>query len=132
LRDPSATGCLFAALENKPMVVIDYPDLTDTTLRTCFDWKDAGNAYSGFDKLLENAASDYRLNAQGWKDNFGKDADMVWVRANFNLPLPPQKLWLASPDDFKPRGEFQMQLQSFGASLDSEQLPLPQSKGKSE
>jgi hypothetical protein len=132
LRDTSAKGCLFAALENKPMVVLDYPDLMDANLRTCFDWKDAGNAYSGFDKLLENSASDYRLNAQGWKDNFCKDADMVWVRANFNLPLPPQKLWLASPDDFKPRAEFQTQLQSFGASLDSDQLPLPQSKGKSQ
>jgi len=31
-----------------------------------------------------------------------KTADLVSVRANFNLPLPPQKLWLAAPDDFKP------------------------------
>lgn len=131
LRDSSAKGCLFTALESKPLVVLDYPDLSDATLRSCFDWKDGGNAYSGFDKLLENSASDYRLNYQGWKDNFCKDADPVWVRANFNLALPPQKLWLASPDDFKPRGEFQTQLQSFGATLDSE-MPLPQSKGKSE
>jgi len=50
----------------------------------------------------------------------------------FQSAAAPQKLWLAAPDDFKPRGDFQTQLQPFGASFENEQLPLLDRKVKSE
>jgi hypothetical protein len=121
VRVEQATACLFVALEDKPFITTGYPEMA-TMLRSHFDWKSAapGNAYSGFDRMLDDTSSDFRLDQTGWSDAFYKGLTPLFTRAAFKL-MPARPLWFAVPDDFKPKDQVEM-LQPFGAVLDESTL----------
>jgi len=117
---------LFAALEDKPLVSTDLPELTEANLRSYFDWKGASDNFSGYEKLLEDF-SGFAVDKSKWQATFYQGAQMQNVRVT--LPPAPRKLWEAVPDDFKPKGESS---QRYGAALGNDQLPPFDRKTKSE
>lgn len=133
IRVEQATACLFVALEDKPLVTTAYQEMSTIMLRTYFDWKAAGpgNAYSGFERMLEDTSSDFRLDQAGWTDAFYKGLTPLYTRAAFKLAPANRPLWLAVPDDFKPKDQVET-LQPFGASLDESSLAPLEPKIKSE
>jgi len=127
IRAEPVTGCLFVALEDKPLVTTAYPDMSSATLHTSFDWKVAGpgNAYSGFERMLEGTSNDFRLDQAAWSDAFYREAKPLFTRAAFKVAPAGRPLWLAVPEDFKPKDQTQIDmLQPFGAVLDESSLFL--------
>jgi hypothetical protein len=132
LRVDRARDNLFVALEDKPLIVTEYPDLADATLRMFVEWKGGSDAYSGFERLLENEISSYRLDPPQWKDAFYRDTELRFLKAGFELPPAPRQLWLVAPDAFRPKAEFRADLLPYGAVLDDSLLPSLERKVKTE
>jgi serine/threonine protein kinase len=132
VRVERAKDCLFVALDDRPLIVTDYAELSELTLRMFFDWRGASNAYSGFDRLLEDVGSGIRLDPPQWKDMFYKESEPRFVRTTFEVPSSPRQLWLTTLDAFRAKAEAQSGLQPYGATLDAESLPPLESKVKSE
>ncbi len=126
VRVERSAGCLFAGLEDKPLVVTDYPDLNLANLSDSFSWKrqmgDPGDAFVNLDKMLQNA-SGFQLDKDGWKQAFYADGDARFARAAFTLGMPAGQFWVALPDDFKAKADAQSDLPRYGATLDPQQLP---------
>ncbi|MCI0683977.1 MAG: serine/threonine protein kinase [Gemmataceae bacterium] len=123
LRVEQAAGCLLVALEDQPLITAAYPDMT-LMWRAYVDWRGggAGNAYVGFDRLLQDIAGDFRLDQTSWQNAFYRDGVMpLFTRATFKLARTARPLWLAVPDDFKTKDQLDM-LQPFGAALDETAL----------
>jgi hypothetical protein len=123
-------NCLFTGLEDKPFILTEYADLSDGTLRNHLDWKGANNAYVGFERMLEDNVSMFRLNRRTWEEAFYSNAaPLKFVGASFPMLQASRQLWLIAPDDFKAKTESsQQELQPFGATLELDQLPPIESK----
>jgi serine/threonine protein kinase len=129
-----ARDCLFVPLEQKPFINLELPDLSDTTLRSVFDWntdgrKGGNNAYNGFETLLDDGQLGFRLAPLRWKEMFYKDSELRFTSAAFVLPAAARQLWLTTPEAYKPRAEYQSELEPYGAILEADQLPAIPKKG---
>jgi predicted Ser/Thr protein kinase len=133
IRVERARDCLFVALEQKPFILLELPELSEATVRNIFEWKatnGGSNAYNGYETLLDDGQLGFRLTAPGWKEMFYKDSEPRFTSAAFSLLTMPRQLWLTAPEAYQPRAEFQAELAPYGASLDAEQLPALTKQGE--
>ncbi|MBI3407791.1 MAG: serine/threonine protein kinase [Planctomycetes bacterium] len=137
-RVESARDCLFVSLLEKPLVHLEANENTEEAIRGYFDWKGGHNAFANFniEKIIEtrpeDSLSSTGMDAARWAEVF-KEPDSKFLSAEFQMPLPLKRsLWLAHPEDFQPRSVSREALNSFGAILTPDSLPLLQPSKKIE
>jgi serine/threonine protein kinase len=107
-----AQNCLFAALAGKALIRLDKLNFDQEQLNQYLPWIGKTNAYTGFNKLVDQPDSMMFL-LRDW--TLEPDARMLQVK--FKLPARSDRpLSQAVPSDFLPM-QAQMDLQGYGANL---------------